>query len=550
MRSATRASSPVRAVSSVTAVMGVRLAVRPAVARGGPGLTLVAVGAKVLFIGLDSAEPTLLEQLVDEGELPAIAALRARGVTAPLDNRMETLPGAIWPEIVTGVSAWRRGLFFHPLQAHTGEAQLRPVEVEEEDPEGYFWVQAARAGKRIASIDPPQCAVAPDVDGVLLIEWATHDRNYRPRSEPPELLAGLHERWGPHPIWNCNQQAGVDDAARQAFLPLMRRSVDIKAELTADLLVEDWDLLACTFGESHCVGHQYWAYGDPRSAEHRPDAPEELQGAVRDIYTRLDGAVGRLVAAAGPDATVVVLASHGMGPYAGGPDLLYGLLARLGLSGGVPAGRRAATGWRRFVPRAVKRTAQRVLPRGRTGDDQRIVTRPWPIARGARAFVVPNNRIGAIRLNLVGREPNGTVTPGADADALMDEITRELLALRRPDTGEPVVAEVVRSDDVRPDRNPDTPDLLVRVRQDVGRLWAAESERVGLIQLRPPKTYLRNGDHTPASRVWAAGPGVPAGRELSGADVLDIAPTILQLLGVDPPEELDGRALFEPAALP
>ena len=312
--------------------------------------------------------------------MPAIAALRDKGVTAPLANCMETLPGAIWPEIATGISCWRRGLFYHPLQVHTGEGLLRPVDVTDENPDDYFWVRAAHAGHRVVSIDPPQTAVVSGLPGIQLVEWATHDRNYSPQSEPPDLLAELHERFGPHPIWNCNQQTGLEDSSRREFLGALRRSVDIKTELTAEYLDDDWGLVACTFGESHCVGHHYWSYLDPRCAEYRADAADDLKDAVREIYSRIDGSIAELIAAAGPDATVVVLASHGMGPYIGGEGLLWEFVRRMGLDG-EGQGRRV-TGWRRFVPRRLKRLGKRVVTAGRRNDDGRVVTKPFPIARG------------------------------------------------------------------------------------------------------------------------------------------------------------------------
>jgi hypothetical protein len=53
----------------------------------------------------------------------------------------------------------------------------------------------------------------------------------------------------------------------------------------------------------------------------------------------------------------------------------------------------------------------------------------------------------------------------------------------------------------------------------------------------------RSGDHTVESRLWAMGPGIEPGSRLEGANVLDLAPTVLALLGVPEPEGLDGKPL-------
>ena len=90
--------------------------------------------ARVLVIGLDAAESTLLERWSAEGRLPGIAALTAGGAVWRLDNPLETLPGAVWPEIETGRSCRRMAHYFHPDQIRTGEGRLRPVRPEEIEP--------------------------------------------------------------------------------------------------------------------------------------------------------------------------------------------------------------------------------------------------------------------------------------------------------------------------------------------------------------------------------------------------------------------------------
>ena len=77
-----------------------------------------------------------------------------------------------------------------------------------------------------------------------------------------------------------------------------------------------------------------------------------------------------------------------------------------------------------------------------------------------------------------------------------------------------------------------------------GAVEAGQSERVGKIEIPyfTRRTH-RTGDHTVESRLWAAGPGISPGRQLPDANVLDIAPTVLKLLDVPLPDNLDGSAI-------
>ncbi|MGI8607034.1 MAG: hypothetical protein ACR2L0_07775, partial [Gaiellaceae bacterium] len=173
---------------------------------------------------------------------------------------------------------------------------------------------------------------------------------------------------------------------------------------------------------------------------------------------------------------------------------------------------------------------------------------PWPLESSpTRAIAVPNNRVGAIRLNLRGREPQGCIEPGPEADSVLAELRTALLELEDPASGQRVVDRVVTAEEAfGADRHPDVPDLMVVFRTDLGTIESCRSRRVGVLTARldSPDTP-RTGDHTVESRLWAIGPGVPRGGELpAGANVLDIAPTVLELLDVPVPDSLDGRPLL------
>ena len=95
-------------------------------------------------------------------------------------NPLETLPGAIWPEITTGISGGRLARFYHSRKLHTGEARLRRIESSEVDPSQFYWVsQGERAQSRCGR--PGAGLVAPGLDGVQLMELGVHDRSSRRR---------------------------------------------------------------------------------------------------------------------------------------------------------------------------------------------------------------------------------------------------------------------------------------------------------------------------------------------------------------------------------
>jgi predicted AlkP superfamily phosphohydrolase/phosphomutase len=503
------------------------------------------LGTKVLVIGLDAAEATLIEKWADEGYLPMFARLRREASVCKLANCLETLPGAIWPELQTGVSCGKRPLFYHPGQIHTGEARPRPITADDVDPEEYYWSVASRAGRRVAVIDQPQTVRFPGLNGIQVFEWGLHDRSFQIAADPPHLMYVIRSRYGDHPVESCDKHHQGTLRGYQQLLQDLIEGVRRKTRLLLDLLAsEPWDLFTCVFGETHCVGHQFWHFHDPTHPEHRADSPRQLRDAIKTLYREVDEGVGNLIGQVGSDARVMVVGSHGIGPKIRGYQLLPEVLSRLGVNRGKTVSMHVVRGVPAFVRRAVRKVYRGPMPeRLSVGHDARYeLTSPTQ-----RAVPVKNNRCGAVRLNLAGREPQGSVQPGSEAADLLALLRRELLALRHPELGEPIVQRVLTAEEAfGAAHHPDVPDLIVVFRTDLGPLDACVSDRIGYLHVATPKSWnMRTGDHTTESRLWAMGPGLPRGTRLSDAHVLDGSPTILRWLGIEPPAWVDGRPIAE-----
>jgi len=499
-----------------------------------------AVPARVLVIGLDSAESTLLERWVAEGKLPAMTALYEQGSAYRLDNSWNSLPTAVWPELTSGRRPCNGAVYFPPRQLHTGEAAPRRVLAEEVDPRG-FWTIASDAGKRVAAIDLPWTVAPADLNGIFVTEWATHDRWFGTASYPATLVDEIREKHGDYPVHLCDDDYGASLADRERLAADLIDAVEHQTRLLLDLLgQETWDLFACAFGQFQCSGHNLWSF-----METEQQVPDSLRHAIFAVFSKVDEGIAALRAAAGPDALSVVFASHGMGPLVGGQQLLPEVLVRLGAGSG--AGSTAKI--RSRLPVGVRSTVRKLVPpKLRHRLQEAAGSLPSPLASSAtRAVTLPGDISGYIRLNLKGREPCGSLDPGAEAEAELSDIRRALLELEDPASGERIVTHVVTAEEAfGPDRHPDLPDLMVSFRQDLGRLDACVSERVGLVKM-PFRVVNRSGDHTSEARLWLAGHGLPSAAETGNASSLDLAPTILSLLDVPIPPELDGRSLLEPA---
>jgi predicted AlkP superfamily phosphohydrolase/phosphomutase len=498
---------------------------------------------RILFLAIDAGDKDLIREWADAGYLPTFRALRERGAWALTENPTGLFVGAIWPSFWTGLSPGRHGRYCY--------TQIRPgtyeqVSISPEFTRGEpFWDALDRAGRRVAILDLPKTRLSSMRHGIQVVDWGTHDSELRFQTSPEPLAAEITERFGRYPVESCDALVKRGPEAATELRDALVAGIETRTRLAEDLLArERWDLFLAVFAESHCAGHQLWSLHDPRHPRHDPERARSAGDPLRDVYRALDAAIARLIAQAGPETAVFVLASHGMGPHYDGTFLLDRILQSLfGKEAGRPARRGAArlaeTAWR-FVPEAARGWLRPFRRRVRTALAD-AVTRPERSA--LPCFTTPNNDVyGGLRINLVGREPEGKVEPGAPLEAFTEELTRDLLAFVNAGTGRPLVRRVLRTADLYDgDRLSDLPDLLVEWDRD-DPITEIHSPKTGTI--RGVFGGNRTGDHKPEGMLFAFGPGIAPGPLPRPVSILEMAPTIASRLGVRL-EDVDGAPVPE-----
>jgi predicted AlkP superfamily phosphohydrolase/phosphomutase len=287
---------------------------------------------------------------------------------------------------------------------------------------------------------------------------------------------------------------------------------EAQAAIARRLVAErSWRLGAIHFMVADALQHLFWRDVDPLHPAHDPQESPRWRAEIERGYRWLDHLVGELVTLSGPDTLLVILSDHGMTPLTRRVDI---------------------NGW-------LHRRGYVVLRRGKVD---------WA---SSRAFAFGH---GGIWLNLVGRERNGCV-PEADYEVLRRELVAALEGWRDPESNAPVMQGVWRWERHRPDQggNLSPPDIgfaltlgygLERrnLMGDIGR------EESLICPNRGVWSAGHEGPYRPADvpgLLFLHGPGIPPGATLQGARMVDLAPTLLQLLGMGPPSQLDGKSLLQ-----
>lgn len=270
-------------------------------------------------------------------------------------------------------------------------------------------------------------------------------------------------------------------------------------------------LLFFYFSSTDLQAHMFWWNSDaPHPIRDRAQARKYNQ-VIRDLYRDMDKVVGEVVKRYGDEATVLVMSDHGFCNFRRQFNL---------------------NSWLRDHGYIQPPTAKTLLNprRGQMVDWSR--TRAYGLG------------LNGLYLNLQGRERDGIVEP-AERDALIEELREELLAVRDPLDGKPMIKYVYRTDEVYDGPLTKTaPDLIVGYYRGFRASWATTLGDM-TENVVSDNSSAWSADHCIAADEV---PGVifsnrPVKRE--NPSLIDLAPTILSEFGVEAPDAMTGGNLYE-----
>ena len=523
--------------------------------------------ARLLIIGLDGATFDLIEPMAAAGELPALGDLMRRGVRARLRSTVPPMTLPAWSSFLTGLDPGGHGLFDF-TRREPGRYALRFASARDRSGKTFLRTLSDE-GRRVASVGVPSTYPPEPLNGVMISGFDSPVTTGIDASfvHPPGLYDEILREVGPYRITDF-QEMRIGPGWHDMAFRRIGETLEAKTAVVRYLLDrEPWDGFMALFGEADTTCHHFWFCHDPGSPRHDPEMAKRHGGAVRSVYRKLDAVVGELIAAArggvdGEDAHVMVVSDHGFGGSGRKTLYLNRWLESLGCLAFRPRGPGAG-----FTALA-KKAALRLLPSKvqeaffrRAGgavasmveSRARFGAIEWS---GTRAYSEEVNTLPGIWVNLRGREPEGTVEPGAEYEGLRDALTAALSAWTDPETGEPIVKAVHRREALYRGPHVDrAPDLVIEVNLDRGYTYTFLSSpdgspgppvrTIGPGEHAGAKGLGMNGSHRPEGIFLLAGPGIRSGVVLEDASITDCAPTGLHLLGLPVPVGLDGRVLEE-----
>ncbi|MBN1867853.1 alkaline phosphatase family protein [Candidatus Sumerlaeota bacterium] len=269
-------------------------------------------------------------------------------------------------------------------------------------------------------------------------------------------------------------------------------------------------LTACVFDATDRIQHMFWRTLEADHPSNRDKEAEEYRDTIPDLYRRMDDLVGRTMAKIEDDSVLIVMSDHGFKSFQRGVNLNSWLLKNgyLAVKGDSASGKE----WFEEVD--------------------------WSRTRASAVG------LGGIYLNMAGRERDGIVQRGEEAETLKREIGEKLRALVDEERRTPAVRDVYDSREVYKGPYVDeAPDLLVGFALGYRASWGCAT---GLVDDRVFEDNEKSwsGDHCVNPEDV---PGVFFASRPIASDaphIMDIAPTVLDLFGLDVPAYCDGAPLM------
>lgn len=457
---------------------------------------------KVVILGLDSAPPSLVFGQASR-ELPNLSSLMERGVFGCLESTIPAITIPAWTSMMSSKNPGRLGFFgFRNRKAYSYDEKIiansRAVQ------EDRVWDLLSRAGKQVLVLGVPQTYPPSAVNGCLTSCFLTPDTNST-YTHPSDLRDEIQRVVGPYVL-------DVEDFRTEDKDLLLRQVYDFSEQhwrlLRHLMKTREWDFAMMVDMGPDRLQHGFWRFHDPEHRKYEPGNP--YQSAIADYYRYLDEEIGRTLELLDENTAVFVVSDHGAKRMEGS----FNINDWLEQEGYLIPGEK---------PEGLTR------PEGAAVDWSRTTAWAW------------GGYYGRIFLNVKDRESQGVIAP-SDYQGVREELREKLKSLR-DDRGRLMATQVYAPEEVysgpyvhrAPDLIVYLDDLYWRCTEDLGHegLYSFDTE------IGPDDAV-----HDQQGLFIMACPGSERAT-LEGLHVVDVAPTVLDLMGVAVPADMEGKIIHQ-----
>lgn len=507
------------------------------------------MGTKVLVIGLDGATPDLVDRWVGENKLPHLKQLIQRGVYGKLKSTYPPISPAAWTTFATGYNPGQHGTYdFRDYDPKRYSCFADTIVDSNAFAGKSIWDIVGASGQKVGVVTVPVTYPAWKVNGFMVSGYPTPDAA-KSFAYPPELGEQIP------PL--TEDSAFFKSASQSDVLKELIRITHLRTDVSVkELEKDDFGLFIMVIGATDRAHHDWWKFIDPEHPAYTEKDAEMYGDYILKVYQAADDCIAKFLKVVDDDTTVIVMSDHGgmAHPryYLNSNHWLrtLNLLRVKQKAAKKNDGLRAA--FKQFYRTKIRRLpylekVYRLLPASfkkmATNLDSQTMMNldaiTWKETKAYRFPMYPP--VEGIMINVAGRQPEGCVQPGEEYEALRTRILEEARSLRDPKTGEPVVLEAYRREELYHGERIETAPDIILVTQDCYKGGTSVDELVSDVPLDVLSKL--SGVHRMDGIIAAQGPHIKWNEKLEGAGIIDVAPTILYALNMPIPSDMDGKPL-------
>lgn len=454
--------------------------------------------AKIVVLGINGLNPELVKKWAEE--LPSFSKMQAEGIWGSLKSPIPPNPAVAWTSALTSTNPGQFGFWDRIFRKEMTYDSWQEVDSTAIKPTPLYKYLSVKRAKKVAIINVPFSWPAPEIPGGYAIA------NLNPAAEPQKFT------------WPKSLQKEITDVVGEYFIDISTQDADFWtsdknyaldrlynidgqrfALLNHFIKNKQCDYICCVVNACDRILRLYYQYTDKYE-----------EGDVKSVYKFIDSLVGQVRSILDDDTTLMIHSVNNLQQSEGCFNLNEWLIDQEYL----------VLHERPSSPTNINKIKV---------DWQK--TKAW--AMGCD---------GQIYLNIEGREANGIVPP-AQYEEVIKELRDKLSKLTKKD-GSIIRIRLLKRDDIH--HGPLSqygPDLFLSLNN--GRLSINDMVGYGkeYIIIDNNMTGYNKVNYGVNGYFSVAGPGVPAEGEKKNVSVLDIAPTILAIMGEKTPNYMEGKSL-------
>lgn len=349
---------------------------------------------------------------------------------------------------------------------------------------------------------------------------SNHKLNFSYPADWAEILSkqfGLFKTMG----WAVDTWTITSDLVDEDhFLDDMYFTVDQWEKMMKGLMTKnDYRLYIQVYYFTDRIQHVLWRLIDPQHPLYNKAKAEKYGKAIFDSYVKMDQIIGEAMALLPPDTVLIICSDHGFTSFRRGINYNTWLVKN---------------GLMTLQGQNEVKTLDDLF-----GQGDFFTNVDWS---KTKAYSMG---LGAIYINLKGREPKGIVEPGAEYEQIKNEIIKGLEAYVDPETGAHPVARVYKREDIYNTFDSELiPDLRAANAENYRVSWQTTLGGV------PPDIVENNMKNWSADHC-SVEPSLVKEILLSNyklardnPHIMDIYPSVLQILNINPPPDIDGKSFY------